>query len=478
MAGGVWVQLSKMRLLFKAMLYLRSWRAGMALCALGGTLLAGCATYSPEPLGSGQGARDASQLTVNAADMPLPALRTHRFDPSQGLDVTDVAMLAVANNPDLRVMRDQLGIARAQAFAAGLLPDPQISAGKDFLAHHQPGFTSAYNFGISEDISNLLLRSTRKAAANAQADQVNMDLLWAEWQTIAQSRLLFNQVVSLRQQQRQLVAEKMALVSVDSYVSKALQQGNLTYDSASAGLNAYADVSKRLSDCTIQLHQAEHDLRLLLGLAPDAPLDLIGEPFRAAPTPEQTAFALTSLPQRRPDLLALQAGYKAQEATLRGAIRAQFPAITFGVDRQRDTSNVVTNGFTLGLTLPLFDRNRGNIAIEKTTRQQLKDDYENRVLATRSDIQQLTADLDTLSRQRGQLQTQATRLDAARQSAETAWQKGLLDWPTYLSIRANALSADMDFIAVRDQQSQQAIALEALLGDTDLQPSSASASKP
>src|SRR6202034_3492645 len=39
MAGGVWVQLSKMRLLFKAMLYLRSWRAGMALCALGGTLL-------------------------------------------------------------------------------------------------------------------------------------------------------------------------------------------------------------------------------------------------------------------------------------------------------------------------------------------------------------------------------------------------------------------------------------------------------
>jgi cobalt-zinc-cadmium efflux system outer membrane protein len=138
----------------------------------------------------------------------------------------------------------------------------------------------------------------------------------------------------------------------------------------------------------------------------------------------------------------------------------------------------VTNGFTLGLTLPLFDRNRGNIAVEKTTRQQLKDDYENRVLATRSDIQQLTADLDTLSRQRDQLQTQATRLDAARQSAETAWQKGLLDWPTYLSIRANALSADMDFIAVRDQQSQQAIALEALLGDTDLQPSSASASKP
>jgi hypothetical protein len=36
----------------------------------------------------------------------------------------------------------------------------------------------------------------------------------------------------------------------------------------------------------------------------------------------------------------------------------------------------------------------------------------------------------------------------------------------------------MDFIAARDQLSQQAIALDAMLGSTDLQPSSASLSKP
>lgn len=451
------------------------WRVFAMSCALLG---AGCATYSPQPLGEGQGIRDASQLSASTANMPLPALLTHRFDPSQGLDSTDVAILAIANNPELKVLRDQLGIARAQAFAAGLLPDPQITVGQDYLAHKQPGFTSAYNYGISEDISSLLTRSTRKAAAKSQADQVNLDLLWAEWQTIAQARLLFNQVISLRAQQQQLAAEQAALVSVDGYVRKALQDGNLTYDSASAGLNAYADASKRLSDSTIQLHQAEHDLRLLLGLAPDASLDLVGEAFYVLPTTDQVQAALTSLPQRRPDLLALQAGYKAQEATLRGAIRAQFPALNLGVDRQRDTSDIVTNGFSIGLTLPLFDRNRGNIAIETATRQQLKDDYENRVLTTRSDIQQLTIDLDTLSRQRDQLQAQSMRLDEARRAAEKAWQNELLDWPTYLAIRANALSADMDFIAARDQQSQQAIALETLLGDANLQPSSVPTSRP
>jgi len=444
----------------------------------GAMLVAGCATYSPSPLGVGKGAQDVSHLSVNVAEMPLPALREHPFDLSHGLDSTDVAILAVANNPDLRVQRDQQSVARAQVFEAGLFPDPQISAGKDFLAHRQPGFTSAYNLGISEDVTSLLLRSTRKAAAKGQAEQVNLDLLWAEWQTVAQSRLLFNQVLSLRAEQKQLTAEQNALAQVDVYVRKALEQGNLTYDSASAGLNAYADASKRLAECTMQLHQAEHDLRVLLGLAPDAPLDLLGEPYATSASPEQVQQALDDLPRRRPDLLALQAGYKAQEDTLRGAIRAQFPAITLGVDRQKDTSDVLTNGFTVGLTLPLFDRNRGNIAIEKATRQQLKDDYESRVLVTRNDIQQLTVDMETLQRQRDLLEAQSTRLDEARQAAEGAWKKGLLDWPTYLSIRANALSSDMDLIAARDQQSEQAIALETLLGSTALQTPDTTASNP
>jgi outer membrane protein TolC len=443
-----------------------------------GLWLAGCASYAPLPLGKGQGATNVSQLSASTADMPLPALRAHRFDVSQGMDVTDAAILAVANNPDLKVMRDQLGVARAQAFAAGLLPDPQISINQEYLTHPIPGYRTSSAYGISEDITSLLLRSTRKAAAHAQADQANLDLLWSEWQTIAQARLLFNHVISLREQQQRLVLEQAALKPVDGYVRKALQDNNLTYDAASAGLSAYADASKRLTDCTVQLHQAEHDLRLLLGLAPDAPLQLTGEPYRSAPSSDEVDVALATLPQRRPDLLALQAGYKAQDATLRGAIRAQFPALTLGVDRQSDNSGIPSRGINIGITLPLFDRNRGNIAIEKATRQQLKDDYEGRVLATRNDIRQLMLDQDTLAEQRAFSQAQSRRLDDASRSAERAWQKGLLDWPTYLSIRASALSADMDDIAARDQQAQQAIALETLLGNTDLQPTSASTANP
>ena len=443
--------------------------------------LTGCATYADLPLDTGAGAAGVSQLTAPTSVMPLPALSTHRFDPADGLDVTEVAMLAVANSPDLRLKRDELGIARAQAFAAGLLPDPQLALSADFPRQSGTGISSAFSLGLSEDITALLTRSSRRAAARSQARQVNLDLLWAEWQTVAQARLLFDQVLNLRAQQARLEHERDALGTVGGYIHAALQAGNLTYDSASAGLNAEADVHKRLADTAIALHQARSDLHLLLGLAPTAKLDLVGAPWFRQPTPAQVQTALDDLPRRRPDLLALQAGYQSQQAKLRSAILAQFPALSIGFNTARDTSAVYTNGLSIGITLPLFDRNRGNIAIERATRQQLHDDYAARVLATRSDMQRITRDLATLDGQVATLSAHATQLDQARASAERAWQTGTLDWPTYLAIRSNALSADLDLLGVQQERATQSIALEALLGNTDLvaiHPASTKASTP
>jgi len=448
-------------------------RAGRGLSVLALALLAGCATYRPLPLPAGQGTHGVGQLSA-----PLPAhawLPAHRFDPADGLDVTELATLAVANNPDLRSRRDALGVARAQAFAAGLLPDPQLDLGADFPRSHAADLTTAYSAGISADLGALLARSTRVAAARSQAQQVNLELLWAEWQTVAQARLLFDQVTTLQAKEVRLRRERDALAPLAAQVQAALRAGNLTHDAASTGLNALADVRHRLDDNTVALHQAKADLHGLLGLAPDAPIQLVGPPWRGDPSAAAVQGALDDLPQRRPDLLALQAGYAAQEASLRGAIRAQFPAITLGFNTARDTSAVYTNGVTLGVTLPLFDRNRGNIAIATATREQLRDDYAARVLATRTDIRRLTADLATLAPAAAAQDRHARELAQARRAAEAGWQRGELDWPTYLAIRANALGADLDRLDLNQQRATAAIALGALLGSSELAPASESA---
>ena len=59
--------------------------------------LVGCTTYHPLPLSNRPNAPgDISHIVVKGADMPLPELAAYPFDPSDGLDITEEAMLAVA----------------------------------------------------------------------------------------------------------------------------------------------------------------------------------------------------------------------------------------------------------------------------------------------------------------------------------------------------------------------------------------------
>lgn len=440
---------------------------GFALWAVSAiaAVLSGCVTYHALPLDSGRGSARSVNLMVPAASMPIAALRDYTFDPSNGLDVTEVAMLAVANDPQLKVERDKAGVAHAQAYAAGLLPDPQLSYEHDRPTGNYPaGTTSAYTAGLSLDLGNLVTRSARVKSAGASERQVDLNVLWSEWQTIAQARSLFDRVYFLRRRVARLEREQAALAPVQAAVTRALHAGDLTYDSASAGLNAAVDVANQLGDARRQLNLAGHDLHDLLGLDSSTPLHLTGTPFAIDPVPQEVRRALDDMTKRRPDLLALQAGYASQQENLRAAILAQFPAITVGFVKARDNGNISSAGFSIGLSLPLFDGNRGNIAIEHATQQLLHDEYSARLLTDRNDVQRLAADLASDRRQRTALAAHAAQLAQARAAARANYAAGRLDWPTYLAIRASSLAADTALSVLDANTHEAAIALDALVG--------------
>lgn len=439
-----------------------AWLAVSALAAA----LAGCATFHALPLDNGRGPQHVADITVPASSMPTPELRAYKFDPSNGLDATEVAMLAVANNPQLKIERDKAGVAHAQAYSAGLLPDPSVNYEHDRPTGSYPaGTTSAYTAGLTFDLGNLVTRSARVGSARAGAREVDLNLLWSEWQTIAQARTLFDRVYYLRKLVARLQREHAALAPLQGAITRALHAGDLTYEVAGAGLNATADVTNQLGDATRQLNLAEHDLYDLLGLDASLPLHLAGAPFTADPEHAQIQRALDDMARRRPDLLALQAGYASQQEKLRAAILAQFPAITVGFVKARDNGNISSAGFSIGLSLPLFDGNRGNIAIERATRQQLHDEYSARLLTDRNDIQRLAADLASERMQRKTLAAHAAQLARARQAARTSYAAGRLDWPTYLAIRANSLASDTALLTLDANTREAAIALDALVGN-------------
>jgi outer membrane protein TolC len=430
------------------------------------TTLAGCAVFHPLPLASSRGPKRVEDITVPAASMPTPALRAYPFDPSNGLDVTEIAMLAVANDPHLIVQRDAAGVAHAQAYAAGLLPDPQLNYEHDRpTGDYPPGTTDAYTAGLTFDLGNLITRSARVESARAGARQVDLDLLWSEWQAIAQARTLFDRVYYQHPLVSRLEQEQSALAPMQAAIARALRSGDLTYDTASTGLNAASDVANLLGDARRQLDSAEHDLHDLLGLDASVPLHLAGGPFAVDPDAREARRALDDMTVRRPDLLALQAGYRAQDAKLRAAILAQFPAITVGFVKARDNSNISSEGLSIALSLPLFDGNRGNIAIERATRRQLHDQYAARLLTDRNDVQRLVGDLRNDRTQRTALAAHAAQLALARKNARTNYAAGRLDWPTYLALRTQSLAADTALLALDQNTHETAIALDALVGD-------------
>ncbi|MGV7241938.1 TolC family protein, partial [Caballeronia sp. M23-90] len=294
------------------MLVLRSLRlCGSAVVVAS---FAACTWYHADPLkpvNTSTSQDSVERVRIDPASMPLPELATHTFDPSDGLDIGEVAMLAVANNPDLKLARDDLGIARAQAFSAGLLPDPQLAVSSDYPG--AAGATRAFNYGLSMDVLAILTRSANEQSADATVAKTDLGLLWQEWQVVAQARQLFvkarfaQSTLPLLQQQRDLSRMRYERMAA------AQREGNLTEDTLTAALTSYSDARKLFTDAERAVEQTHHDLNALLGLSQTVQLQLVGD-FNDTTLADSTLDdALEALPQRRPDLLALRAGYDAQE---------------------------------------------------------------------------------------------------------------------------------------------------------------------
>ncbi|MDE0855202.1 MAG: TolC family protein, partial [Nevskia sp.] len=319
----------------------------------------------------------------------------------------------------------------------------------------------------------LLMRSSTVKAARLETRSVELALLWAEWQTVAQSRALFDRVRADESLLRQLQEAQPVYEALGRSIAEQISQGNLSADVADGPLLSTADLKRQVSETQQRLDQEQHDLRSLLGLGAQAPLQLVDDPAEAAeagPVPADIDQRLAALPQRRPDLLALRAGYLAQEQRLRLAVLQQFPAISVGLNRARDNSDVNSRGYSIGLTLPLFNRNRGAIAVETATRQRLFDEYQARLAAARSEVDRLRIELPIIARQLQDTRRDAARLRQDHLAANSAFASGAIDWNTYLTLSTAALAKQAESVQLELSLNEQKGVLTTLLG-SELPPS-------
>ena len=429
---------------------LRGARKQRIAAACGLLVLGGCVHYQPQPL-------PVAPIFAPAA-LPV-AFETTR----KGLDAVQVATLAVANNPALRAARTKRGVASAQVFAAGLLPDPQLSLSGDTPSNNDPALVDAYGVSLNYDVQALITHGAKRAQAQAGAAQVDLDLLWQEWQVLQQAQLLYvqNQALTtklaLQQKVRDLFAERYR------HSARALKEGNLTLDVAGADLTAVLDATSQFQQLARAQDQMRHDLNAILGLAPDVVLAL-GPPLPlSALDTRALAVIVIDVATHRPDLLALQAGYRSQEAALHAAVLAQFPSLSVGFTRARDTGNVQTSGLGITLNLPVFSRNRGEIARETATRAQLLAEYQARLDETGAAIDRLRSEAHLLDAAQSDLQALLPELRRIAAAGRDAYAAGKIAALVYLNFETSLLSRELEAVDLAERRAEIEVGINTLL---------------
>jgi outer membrane protein TolC len=347
---------------------------------------------------------------------------------------------------------------------AGLLPNPQFTgAFLPLLAG--VGTTPAYNAGLSEDIRALIILSSLRAAARASAGQVDAQILWQEWQVIGQARLLAVDIIEADRSLALLARTRDLLAARYARSQGAVSAGNETLTVSAPDLAALQTITTQINDLQRQQLSRRHQLNALLGLAPDVAVPLDPRPDIPPWNVDAVAQALPTLAQRRPDLVALQLGYRAQRAKLRTAILSRFPNLAFGVAGGSDNANVRNLGPQITLELPIFNQNQGNIAIETATRQQLHDEYAARLATASGQVRAMMAEIDLLFHQLIAVRQDLAGTRRIAAQAETAFNAGNLDERSYVDLVTARLSKEQEVVTIEQSLLDQQVAIATLIGD-------------
>ncbi len=382
-------------------------------------------------------------------------------DPSDGLSSDEAAVLAVFLNPDLIAARDELGQARAQIVAAGILPNPVLGIEYDHpYGNGSAGTNDVVNLTLSWDLKPLLARSAKRSAAEQGLQQVDLGILWQEWQVAQQARMLVVRLAWLRK--RVLLAEREREYEAQTaqMLEAASQAGDATLEQVGVQRASLAATQNTLFELQQLALDAESELLKLLGNPRERGLE-VPEP---SPEKEVALPSVSSCLSQRLDLQALREGYRAQEASLRAAVLDQFPDFSIGIAHQHNESSLDFVGAFVSVGLPVLDRNQGQVQLAEATRQRLMHEYDARAASVRADLQRLSRYSEVVKQRLPVVTGAIASLESIELEEREAVKRGDLDRLSYQAVRSALLDQRLQQAALSQALAESAVAVKTVCG--------------
>lgn len=310
---------------------------------------------------SREGASLGSNCGVSHGSIP-PGL-----DISDGITEDEAVSIALWNNAALGELLAQLGISRAQLYDAGLIADPQ-------LVVFFPVGPKQLEFTAFQAVDEIWLRPIRRRAAELDLCQLSKVMIQNGLNTARDVKVAHANLL-LAQARMKLTEEGHQLrESIQSLAEKRLDAGDISDLEATTtqidALTAKATAAASVHDVVV----GKERLRTLMGVGlPVEDIRAIRDPNRLENVAEKESVVAMAW-SMRPDLRAIEIRRAAACRRLELA-KKQFMRIEGGYDANSDGEQGFESGPAMRLTLPVFNKNRGQISIAQALVKQIDKQY-------------------------------------------------------------------------------------------------------
>ena len=352
------------------------------------------------------------------------------------LTVDELVGRALADNPDLMAARIEVEAAAARVQQAGLRPNPTLELGGQKAISPDNNL----NVGLSLPLDLNGRKAGRVGVAERELDVRRRQVADRERRLRADVRMKAGEVLGAQRSLR--VIDELLQVNRDGL---ALVESRVRAGAAPALEESLQVVEVNRLDASRQLAQSRVEiatlqLKLLAGMAADAPLTVRGELTTSPPTLERAEAVQRALASR-PDLAAARAEVAVARAMIRkeqaegrwdasvnvGYMRQEFGFGLNGLTNSgqtrpiQDTFHYFGGGVTI--MLPVLNRNQGNIAAAEAGVRAAERRLEFTTLTTQQEVEAAFAQHEAARRSleiygRGVRDVARRNLDVVRQSYE------------------------------------------------------------
>jgi cobalt-zinc-cadmium efflux system outer membrane protein len=294
---------------------------------------------------------------VPAEPVPLPPIDGSPV--AKSLTLTEVEMLATAHYPAMREAEGHLQAVRGTWLQEGLRPNPTIGYASDDMgvngtAGKQGGF-------ISQEFVTAGKLGLSQAAASGEVAAAQQRLDRTRLQVITTARTYYYEVVAAQR------AAELAR-QLQRMRSQAVEAADLRLKAAEGTRSALLQSQVELDTTTLMLEQtndrreaAWRRLATLTGVDTAAPQQLEDKLKDALPELNWDA-ARERLLAESPELAELRAAVEGARWSVERAKAGRIPNVTVESTVQFDNEvNDTIAAVRVGVPLPVFDRNQGNI---------------------------------------------------------------------------------------------------------------------